>query len=159
RAGRSDVWVKVRAPTARPQTRAGVEMDDKKLLDTVNRSGFPLQIGLEKYIRETEGRHGWKVVFREHSWRNGDASGFIDLVLENAYGTGTLVLECKRINDWSWTFLNPIDQIVRAKCWVSYQRNRGHVIHDWFDLEVLTSTPESEFCVVDGQDPKSRPML
>lgn len=54
-------------------------MNDEKLSDAVNRSGFPLQIGLEHYINETRKSHGWTVIYTEHSWKNpkDGASGFI----------------------------------------------------------------------------------
>ena len=54
-------------------------MTPDKLKDFVNSSGFPLQIGLEHLVKITTSSHGWKVVYKEHSWKNKDThnDGFI----------------------------------------------------------------------------------
>ncbi|MBP1150342.1 MULTISPECIES: hypothetical protein [Methylocaldum] len=139
-------------------------MNDDKLSEAVNRSGFPLQIGLEHLINETRGSHGWKVIFSEHSWKNttDGCSGFIDLVLEDQYGTSVLIIESKRVLETSWIFLIEDERQLQrrhAKSWLlRYFDNR----FTYFGLKELTlepTTPQSQYCVVDGQDPKSKPML
>ena len=139
-------------------------MDTEKLTDTVNRSGFPLQIALENLIKDTEGRHGWKVTLSEHAWANpaDGLSGFIDLVVENHHRTSVLVVECKRVLNASWIFIvADAKQLGRrhAKTWVT-RATQDRFKH--FGLKELTlepTTPQSQFCVVDGQDAKSQPML
>jgi hypothetical protein len=138
--------------------------DLDKLRETVNRSGFPLQIGLVSRIDKAGESLGWKVVCVEHAWRNDldHASGFIDIVLEDRYRTSVLLVECKRVLESSWVFLvgdpNYKEQR-RAKLWVTNVRTGNPKHYDWFDALLDPSSPESEFCVVPGQDPKSRPML
>lgn len=142
-----------------------VEVNDiEKLTETVNRSGFPLQIGLVNLIHQTGESHGWKVLCTEHAWRNemDHANGFIDIVLEDRSHTSIMVVECKRVLESSWIFL--VDNSVyrersHAKLWVSNIR-RGNVKHfNWFDATLDPPSPESAFCAVPGQDKKSRPML
>lgn len=140
-------------------------MDDaKKLTEIVNQSGFPLQIGIRNLVERTKNVHGWRVLHSEHSWRNpedGD-TGFIDLVLENKYGTSLLIVECKRVLESSWIFLLPDPRQAsrrHAKCWITRCSNKSATHFAWKDIPIDPSTPESEFCVVPGQDAKSRPML
>ena len=71
----------------------------------VNNSGFPLQIGLAHQVKSTTSRHGWKVLYQEHSWKNESEAGFIDLVLEDKHRTWLMNIECKRVLDTSWLFL------------------------------------------------------
>lgn len=135
-------------------------MNNEKLIDAVNRSGFPLQIGLEHLIQANL-KAQWKVIYSEHSWKNpfDSSSGFIDLILEDKYNTTVLVVEAKKVVDASWIFLVSQDAQMKrkhVKSWVT------HPSSDYFDYAELAADPnsvESKFCVVDGQDAKSRPML
>ena len=135
-------------------------MTDEKLTEAVNRSGFPLQIGLEHLVKKhVKGR--WKVNYSEHSWKNPFDlnSGFIDLILEDLYRTSVLVVEAKKVVDTSWVFLISNDAQMtqnHVKAWITYNSS------NYFEYADITSNPkttESKFCVVDGQDSKSRPML
>jgi hypothetical protein len=139
-------------------------MDDKKLLDAVNRSGFPLQIKAAAEIAKTQDRHGWRVLHQEHAWKNlrDGQSGFIDLVLLDRYETTALIVECKRSLDTNWIFLVPEINPMRhgrGKAWAT------HVVPPYVHSDALRElsfaphTPESAFCVIDGQDPKARPMV
>lgn len=139
-------------------------MDIQKLTDTVNQSGFPLQIGLVSLVQRTTDQHGWKVLFVEHSWKNelDNDSGFIDIVLENKYGTSVMLVECKRVLDSSWIFLVPSQKSKprrQAKAWLTRYANDCFKHMWWADLSLDPDSLESEFCVVPGQDPKSKPML
>ena len=139
-------------------------MDNNKLSDVVNRSGFPLQIGLEHLVNSTCDRHGWKVIFSEHSWENptDGSSGFIDLVLEDRFGTSVLIVESKRVLDASWIFLvNAPEQMRRrhAKSWLMRYADGKFTYFGFKELTLEPTTPQSQYCVVDGQDPKSKPML
>ena len=135
-------------------------MTDEKLTEAVNRSGFPLQIGLEHLVKsQVNGR--WKVIYSEHSWKNpfDSSSGFVDLILEDAYRTSVLVVEAKKVVDTSWVFLVSDDaQMTRShvKAWIT-SKDRNH--YEYADITSSPRTVESKFCVVDGQDAKSRPML
>lgn len=141
-----------------------LSMDDKKLAEIINQSGFPLQIGIEHHVRETMSAHGWRVLHTEHSWSNSttDTSGFIDLVLEDDHRTSLMVVECKRVLESPWIFLNP-NKAVRnrrhAKSWVTCYISNCEGCYGWMDLTLEPSCPESQYCVVFGQDAKSKPML
>lgn len=139
-------------------------MDTQKLTDTVNQSGFPLQIGLTALIQNTTNEHGWKVSFVEHSWKSelDNDSGFIDIVIENKYSTSFMLIECKRVLDSSWIFLVPklkANPRRHAKAWVNSFAGNCFKHFCWADLSLDPVSYESEYCVVPGQDPKSKPML
>ena len=139
-------------------------MNNEKLTQIINSSGFPLQIGIENLIKGTHGDHGWSILSSEHSWENLDNgnSGFIDLVLEDRSKTSILIVECKRVIDSNWLFLNPakfIKNRLHVKAWVTKKSGSKVQYFGWKDLTSSPDTPESAFCVVAGQDAKSKPML
>jgi len=135
-----------------------------KLLDWINQSGFPLQIALAQQVAGTRTERGWKVKYTEHAWKNpkDGHEGFIDIVLEDASGAGALVLECKRALDSSWAFLLPDPKQAsrrHVKVWLTWSGGRKSRHFGWHDITLSPSTPQSQFCVVRGQDPRSVPML
>lgn len=135
-----------------------------KLLDWINQSGFPLQIALAQQVATTSTERGWKVKYTEYAWKNpkDGHEGFIDIVLEDASGAGALVLECKRALDASWAFLLPDPKRANrrhVKAWLTWSGGRKSRYFGWHDITLSPSTPQSQFCVVRGQDPKSVPML
>jgi len=139
-------------------------MDNDKFIKIINSSGFPLQICIENLIKDTHGNHGWNVLSSEHAWENSDSgnSGFIDLVLIDNSKTSLLVIECKRVIDSSWLFLNPDKSIKNrwhVNAWVTNTVGRKIRYFGWKDLTASPDTPESAFCIVAGQDAKSKPML
>lgn len=139
-------------------------MNDHKLSEAVNRSGFPLQIGLEYQINKTKCSHGWSVIYSEHSWKNNSdgCTGFIDLILEDKRGTLVLIVESKRVLESSWIFLIDDEKQMRrrhAKAWVTRFAGEKVAYFDFKELTLEPTTPQSQYCVVDGQDPKSKPML
>lgn len=137
-------------------------MDDQKLQDFVNQSGFPLQIAISQTVESNTKNHGWKVLYSEHAWQQDHGEeGFIDLVLEDQYRTSVLVVECKRVLDTTWVFLQPNNETSTestAKLWVSYA-NSDKVILGWAEMSNHPTSHQSSFCVVPGQDSKARPML
>lgn len=139
-------------------------MRDSKLDEIVNRSGFPLQLGLQNLIESSASQHRWRVKFEEHSWANprDGQSGFIDLVLEDRHRSTTLVIECKRVLDQDWIFLCPKDETGNrsfCKGWVSYYNGEKFGYFDWHQLTAEPDCPQSSYCVVNGQDSRARPML
>lgn len=139
-------------------------MDNKKLSDIVNQSGFPLQIGVAQCVEQTTASHGWKVLFTEHSWKHIESGtdGFIDIVLEDEHGTSAMVVECKRVLESSWIFLNPDTSTKtrrHAKAWITSYVSGSTGCFGWADVTLEPSCPESQYCVVFGQDAKSKPML
>jgi hypothetical protein len=152
--------------TSIPAFKEKTMMDSENLKKLVNSSGFPLQIAIENLIQKRTSSPGWRISSREHAWKNNDtlAEGFIDLILCDPHGTSYFVIECKRVLDSSWIFLQPSknqDNRRHVKTWVSRiagakesQRHFG-----WADINVEPITAESEFCVVAGHDSKSKPML
>jgi len=150
-------------PPAIPISLETLAMDDKKLSDAVNRSGFPLQIALQRLVERTH-PGDWNVCFSEHYWFNpaDNCSGFIDLSLENGRADTVFVVECKRVVNCSWIFL--IDdkaQMERrhAKAWVTNSIIGEPLRFGFEEVEPEPMTPQSQYCVVDGQDPNARPML
>jgi hypothetical protein len=138
----------------------------ERIQRVVNSSGFPLQIGIADFVKRTEPNHYCKVLYTEHSWHDpvADQGGFIDLVIEGVESKCIFVVECKRVLDTSWIFLNtkPVTSTRRhAKLWVTEKGNHSGPLSlfGWADATLEPRTPESTFCVVDGQDERSRPML
>ena len=133
------------------------------LEQVVNRSGFPLQIALETLIGREKKPNGWNVIYSEHSWENDRGeSGFIDLILELDGATFVLVIECKRVLDTTWIFLNTKGEIngrKHAKVWFSHYETDRFKTFDWIDITPDPKCPECEYCIVPGQDSKSTPML
>jgi len=85
----------------------------------------------------------------------------MDLILENQYQTSVLLIECKRVLNTSWTFLNPKTQIdlrTHAKGWVSFVGNDGLKCFDWREVSLDPASAESAYCVVPGED-RSKPLL
>lgn len=142
-----------------------VERTRHKLEELANQSGFPLQIGISTLVQRTTESHHWRVIYTEHSWKNptDGASGFVDLVLERwPHRRWVLVIECKRVLESSWIFLNPKATVTRrshAKAWVTKYADGSWTKFEWSDLNLDPTTPESQYCVVPGQDSKSKPML
>ena len=140
-------------------------MTPEKLKGFVNSSGFPLQIAIEHLVRSKTLSHGWKVRYKEHSWNNRQTAnaGFIDLVLADERGSSAMVVECKRVQDTSWIFLLPSMKKAKRKpahVWASRLDGQEEPrFFDWNDITMEPSSAECEFCIVPGQDQKSRPML
>lgn len=136
---------------------------DQKSTEIINQSGFPLQLAILDLVKTA--CPNWEVIYTEHAWRNelDNSAGFIDLVLADKNHFSVLVLECKRVLDTSWLFLNDKPQIKKesqAKLWISYvMRQHKTKFFGWSDLRSEPRTYECGFCIVDGQDPKSKPML
>lgn len=130
----------------------------------VNSSGFPLQIGIGNLVNSTIDRHGWRTLYTEHSWKHPESgdSGFIDLVLANKDGTQFFSVECKRVKDTSWIFLNEGDDVKNrrhSKAFV-FNKSDGEVKRfEWLDLTLAPSTPESQFCVIPGTDQRSKSLI
>jgi len=129
----------------------------------VNQSGFPLQLAIDRMIGERAQEIRWSVLYREHGWKapNGE-SGFADLVLENAYRSSVLVVECKRVLDSDLVFLEETgktNETLQTRAWVNNTPDHGKAYHGYFDLLAKPASPSSMYCVVAGQDTKSRPLL
>lgn len=130
----------------------------KDYLDLVNRSGFPLQIGIASAVARSERSHGWRVLYQEHSWANqtNNSSGFLDLVLENQYRTVVFLVECKRVLETDWIFLIPSENASNcsfAKAWVTRLKGDDFKCFDWYGLDSYPKSLESSFCVM----PKDAP--
>lgn len=134
----------------------------EQLLEWVNQSGFPFQTALEALITDTTTTWRWKVTHTEEAWKNGsdERDGFIDLIVENEPRTVALVVEAKRTLDAPWIFLVPDpNQMNRRhlKGWVTYSGKTPYF--GWRDITLEPRTPESQYCVIRGQDEKSLSML
>jgi hypothetical protein len=137
---------------------------DNDELRIANDSGFPLQIAIEHLVRTTTNSHGWKVRYVEHAWVNpaDTLSGFIDLVLQDRYGTTFLVIECKRPRDTTWLFMQSSGGVERqhhAQVWVTCFSNEKAKHFGFHDLWVDPVTPETIFCAVRGQSANEKRTL
>lgn len=151
-------------------------------LSQINRSGFPFQLRVEDEIRATRSVHQWSVASREHAWASPgtSASGFIDLVLRHdQFSTFRLVLECKRnrANDarqLRWVFLIPeqkAEGTMLASCYevegqaraASSSTEQGERLWEelrgWDNVFLTPGSLQSEFCILQGDEPRNRPIL
>lgn len=139
-------------------------MGNNTLEAAVNRSGFPLQIGIADLVRKSKQYHGWDILHVEHSRKNDIAGteGFIDLVLEDKYQTSVLVVECKHLLDSSWIFLREVSndsKVAYTKLWVSSRAGASYKTFDWIELASDPMSAESGFCVMSGEAAKARMSL
>jgi hypothetical protein len=128
-------------------------------LDGVNRSGYPLQIALAHEVESRTKAHGWRVLYREHSWRNRTDQGFIDLVLEHEVMQVVLVVECKRVKDGDWVFLPDNGNADIRRYARGYYVGRSSPSlppgTGWADRPADPKSPQAAFCVMpkDARDP------
>jgi hypothetical protein len=137
------------------------------LLNLVNSSGFIFQVGVRREIERTSNDHAWSVLSQECRWQHPeqDSSGFVDLVLEHPSRHLRIVIECKRAAGRDWVFLTPKDKRTSSKkissFWIlsrgSDQRDQSH--YAWIDPDANPASPESAFCIVQGQEDGKTPML
>jgi hypothetical protein len=144
------------------EAKSAASHDKEQLLEWVNQSGFPFQTALEALVRGTSTRWRWTVTHIEEAWKNGsdERDGFIDLVIENEPRTVALIVEAKRTLESSWIFLVPdAKQMDRRhlKAWLTWSGKPPYF--GWYDVTLEPRTPESQFCVVRGQDEKTLSML
>lgn len=129
----------------------------------VNQSGFPLQLAIDRLVQDKADQIGWSVLYREHGWKHPDGQGgFIDLGLMNRHRTAIAVLECKRVLESDWLFLEPAppqNPTLDTRLWITSTGKRAREHFGYFDALAKPDSPESTYCVVAGQDPKSRPLL
>ena len=149
-------------------------LDNHVLRKQVNASGFPFQIRIEREILKSYEQHSWLPIAPEHYWKNPETKreGFIDLVLHKeprgiVVGGPNydeyMVVECKRVKEGSWVFLNPNTsqhKNASTKLLTVYQisEQRKPVV-EWADLKYEPLSYMSSFCVVPGQADKQTPML
>src|SRR5450631_114027 len=131
------------------------------LLAEINRSGFPMQLGVEELVK-TRSAFEWTVRYTEHRWQHptSNAYGFIDMVLTHSNGVVELVVECKRVQQTEWTFLKEASaqSTTAVRGLVSLNEPR-HGLRGWNDLHARLSSVECAFCTGIGEDSKARPML
>jgi hypothetical protein len=144
------------------ESKSAVSHDKVQLLEWVNQSGFPFQTALEALIAGTTTEWRWKVTHTEEAWKNGsdERDGFIDLIIENEPRTTAFIVEAKRTLDASWIFLVPDPKQMdrrHFKAWVTWSGKTPYF--GWHDVTLTPQTPQSQFCVVRGQDDKNVSML
>lgn len=136
--------------------------ENKYLNNLVNSSGYPFQIAIEEEIKHHRNIHGWSIYLREHPWRNKEdgSEGFIDLIIGK--GVVRFVIECKRLKEGIWIFpvyhenQKEVDKF--KSCW-SYNEPDKEPNIGWGELSMPPSSPQSDFCIIHGQDEKAKPML
>lgn len=119
------------------------------LAGVVNASGFMLQLALEHAVEDSSGFHKFEIEAREHPWKLGDEIGFIDLILGRTIVR--LVCECKRSRDANWVFPVERDAAAVDRARLLWTRYGGQRLYDgWFDFDITSSWPESQFCMIRG---------
>lgn len=129
------------------------------LAKIVNGSGFPLQIAVERAVYQTNSK--WAVLHREHAWLHANGqNGFADLIVANDHNC-VMVIECKRVQECDWIFITSDEpgKTLSSRIFINNTSGHGKEHHGYFDLQSSPSSFESDFCVVAGQDAKSRPLL
>jgi hypothetical protein len=91
------------------------------------KSGFPLQARVEHEI-EARGASGWKLLASEYPWRDPDGEDqFVDLIAN--CGCVVLVIECKKAQERSLSFLRPVGRettgLVRTTTLLHLEQNQG----------------------------------
>jgi hypothetical protein len=129
-------------------------------LETVNRSGYPLQVAIAHAVKSRTNVHGWRVLYEEHSWKSNEGDGFIDIVLEHENLQVVLLIECKRLQNKEWILLPPDGdaKLRRHARGLRVERTNGGVkphFPMWHDEPCDPRTPEAMFCVMpkDARDP------
>ncbi len=142
-----------------------MDKNQGELLDLLNGSGFPFQIGVRREIERTMPNHGWAVDAEEHYWHHPTAksSGFIDLIISHQNYIFTILIECKRVKeDGKWLFLMPRDYAgdkrrISALCTNKKDRDAKAYL-GWCDFDFDPVSPEASYCVFRTQDEKN-PLL
>ncbi|WP_202843107.1 hypothetical protein [Luteimonas saliphila] len=130
---------------------------ESDLVKLVNASGFPLQLAVE---REVGRAPGWRIQHREHAWTKGTTSGFADLIAENDHNT-VAIFECKRVRESDWVFIVPENssQVLDSRIYVIYTESPMRSFTGFFDARTGPEGYEADYCVMVGDDAKSRPLL
>lgn len=124
------------------------------LLKQVNDSGFPLQLAVEEWVRSHPAQQVWRIIGNEIAWIDPGSGnyGFCDLVLEHQFAR--LVIECKRKADGTkWVFLaapGASPNVTRVRSYWVYRPLAEDPITSWSDWNFILGSPESGFCVTQG---------
>lgn len=126
--------------------------------ELLNRSGIPFQLAVEREVRRVAPTHAFEFVGREVPWER----GFLDLLVRNP--ESYVGIECKRVENQSWTFVVTNEEALReTRCrleWYNPRVPEGQVfnLHDsnvfCSEFTIVEPCPESEFCVI----PKGGPI-
>jgi hypothetical protein len=130
----------------------------EQIAETVNSSGFPLQLGLQRIVERSQ---DWEVALVEHAWTDpltGDPK-FIDLVVTGKYRPWRLVIEAKRSRNTHWIFLAgkvgaTLKFDVRARAVAE-----EHSVDEWLKLYFLPHSPAATFCVIRKNHQSSQELI
>ena len=127
----------------------------KTAQDFINETGYPLQIRLEKCVKETEALHHWRVIASEHRWKDKitDSEGYIDLILGNTSIDMVMVIECKRFMG-KWNFIIPHSQPSSSTKTKFLSVNKGAGTSEWIEDPLGPSIYDALFCVPVARDKK-----
>jgi hypothetical protein len=144
----------------------GEKKSSGSLIDLLNGSGFPFQIGVKEQINATNDERGWSVVAEEHPWKdsNHDKDDYIDLIAEwNRNVVFRLVIECKRVNsEAKWIFLTPRGSEIKRGRLSAFWVGRVGLPGDkrgWIDLMLRPDSAEAAFCTIHRESDTNRPMV
>jgi hypothetical protein len=131
----------------------------KRLRKAVDKSGFPLQLKLEKIIYEIK---NWTVSGREVYWELNGHNGFIDTVYDLWLSSKKIITEVKKTSGGEWIFLVEKKANKNAHSTINLSSYRPTLTdkfnNEWNETAIDHHTKRSAFCIVSGQD-ENNPML
>jgi len=132
----------------------------KTIQDIIDNSGYPLQMHIENWIRDTSNQHRWRVLTKEHRWVNAvtNEEGFIDLILERSGYNLRLVVECKRISG-NWIFLLPTERADQRRDTkvLSFGLQTSKFL--WSNTAIDPMTQIANFCIMETEGKKDNRTL
>ena len=134
------------------------KQDADKRADRVNKSGYPLQLGLQRLLNTKP----WNVELFEHAWRDplSDKPKFIDIVARCGEGHPLrLIIEAKRPENVDWIFIREnetgdarIDNELSVQSRMLVKNPKDSVfINQCEAVPFIPGSPEVVFCVRDGE--------
>lgn len=139
--------------------------EDRQTIETINLTGFPLQLAIEKQFDSWHhaGFFRWETFKREVPWRDEMGTGFIDLILWNLAKI-RVVVECKRVLPPSeWIFIRSSDESqeehhFQLPHWITNNKNDYSLFARYADVTCSPGSAEAPMSIVrrkDGQPGES----
>ena len=115
--------------------------------EIIAKSGYPLQLAVEKSINSTYDQHGWSVVAKEHHWSDKYGNeGYIDLILDHKRYKVRAIIECKKIQG-SWNFLIPEVNPLPSHKSILLRTSYADRSMSWVSSPIMNQILESSYCV------------
>lgn len=136
--------------------------EHKPLTDLLNKTGYPLQVGLKHQITATRSTHSWHVKSVEHAWHDPatDKSGFIDLVIRHDGGASLIVIECKHVHQQPWCFLEEDQLLHTAYKQFTFRYPQDDALGPyWKEMNYVPGSSQSKYFTVKDKGTSGKPYL